>query len=641
MPRYVGLHFASSRSRDHVLSFGVWGWRMRLVHFGVILVVHCLGAQASAADPLWHRSAVLAYRVGADGTASADEVWDVRADSRSVAHSIAQQSYSYVADLEDVELIEAYTLKQDGTKTPVGAGAVLPLAVTTTAAAPQFSATVSRTIVFPAVDAGDTVHYVLRRRGVATLFPGHLTLALAPGPRANLDRVDISLAIPGGLDVRIATAGLEEISPESAPEVARTRRWRLSAAGSGPVTLEASSLPGYAALGDAYAQRAWPQSQPGPAVRALAERLTAGASTPREQARRLYDYVAAEIRYVALFFGQGRIVPRPAETVLAEGFGDCKDHTALLQALLAAKGIASYPALLSLRETYVLPEVAGLSALDHVITYVPALDLYLDTTAPFAPFGLLPPDEYDKPVVLALPTGSRLARIPPMQAGAMRVVTRTRAQIGEDDVVSGETVTVAAGPQAIELRSMAAWVEGRGTAIAAAAKLRQLGTPGTGSFDFGPPGNEAGEYRMAARFILDEPLTDEGEAPFPIPGGLRVFERPGRLLVGRPTEEGGRACYPGRETEEVALELPSGTRLASVPKDVSLTLGGASYMSHYSVADGVLRVQREFAVETAHQSCTAAEYGLMRGVLAAARRDQRVQIALIRGSPSRTVDRQQ
>ena len=53
------------------------------------------------------------------------------------------------------------------------------------------------------------------------------------------------------------------------------------------------------ALGDAYAARAWPKARPGDSVRALADRLTEGVDSPRDQALRLYRHVATEIRYVA------------------------------------------------------------------------------------------------------------------------------------------------------------------------------------------------------------------------------------------------------------------------------------------------------------------------------------------------------
>ncbi len=595
--------------------------------------------------PLWHRSVTIAMEVHADGTADSVETWAVRGDTMGVAHTLAQQSYSIVADLDEVTLLDAATLKaaENGAapvRIPVQPDAVMDQQVTTVAAAPQFSATVARTILFPAVSAGDTVRYTLRRRGLATLFPGAFTATLQPGWRPYLERADITIAFPPGMAVRVEAAGLEETAPMVRPDGGVTRQWRLAgrdgvSARGGAVLLDVSSFADYAALGEAYAVLAQPRSVPGPMVRALAARLTAGIPEQREQALQLYRYVATNVRYVALFLGAGRVVPRDSAVVLAEGFGDCKDHAALLQALLAAQGIEAEPALISLRSLYTLPPAPGLGALNHVITYVPALDLFLDSTAPYAPFGMLPAGEYDKPVVLAGLGTAGLARTPAVPPVHSVLEVSTWAQIGGDDVVSGTTTTEASGPQGIALRAMAAWIEGRGAAGAASVQLRQLGTPGTGGFRFDPPEQDAAlptaGYRVHARFTLDDALVDGGEAPFPLPGGLGVFGRPGKLLLGDAmTEEGGHVCHPGRETEEVALTLPPGARVVAVPPDVSMQAGGARYVSRYRMEGTVLRARREFTVEAARVFCDADAYAAMRGVLAVARRDQRVQVALSR-----------
>lgn len=613
---------------------------MRLTGAAAVLIV--FGAHAAAAaGPLWHRSAKLDYTVGPDGRASATEVWEVRADTSSVAHIIGQQTFSYVADLDRVELMAAYTRKPDGRIIPVPSGSVVDQAVTTTASAPQFTATASRTVVFPQVEAGDTVHYELRRTTMETLFPGEFTVSLAPGSGVIMERAEISLSLPPGRAVRTAAAGLAEAPVEVTPDGKTVRRWRLAPAAAGPIALDASTFADYAALGRAYAARAWPRSRPGEKVRALADRLAPAGLTEQDTVLRLYRHVAREIRYVAKFLGNGRVVPRDAETVLAEGWGDCKDHAALLQALLAAKGIDAEPALISLQNRFDLPDAPGLSALDHVITYVPSLDLFLDSTAPYAPFGLLLASEYDKPVVLAHPVRARLGRTPTMPGGGMVLVTHTNAKIGDDDLVSGHTTTTAAGPQAIALRSMAAWFEGRGTAYAAKIQLQQLGTPGTGSYVFEPPELMAErEYRVEGRFALDEPLVERGTAPFALPGGLSVFGRPGRLLLKtEPTADGLHACYPGREVEEVTLELPPGAQVAQLPKDVQIQSGRASYAAQYAAADGVVTVRRQFTVDTPRQFCSEAEFEPMRKVLNLARRDQQSQISLTRTAEHRVADR--
>jgi tetratricopeptide (TPR) repeat protein len=137
-------------------------------------------------------------------------------------------------------------------------------------------------------------------------------------------------------------------------------------------------------------------------VRSKAAELTRGATTPLERTRRLYDYVARNVRYVSLSFGVGRLQPHAAPEVLQNGFGDCKDKHTLLQALLRAQGIQSYPVLISsYRELD--SDIPSPAQFNHEIT---AVDLgsdltWLDTTAEVAPYGLIMYQLRNKQALLA------------------------------------------------------------------------------------------------------------------------------------------------------------------------------------------------------------------------------------------------
>src|SRR4051794_4177780 len=242
---------------------------MKLVQVVAVLLGLGVGS-AQAAGALWHRSTTLDYQVAADGTSVATEVWEVRADTNAIAHTIAQQSFSYIADLDTVQVVNAYTKKVDGRVIPVSPESILSQAVTTTASAPQFSALSSRTIVFPQVAAGDTVHYELRRTNHEPLFPGEFTLTVEPGGSASVEKADISVALPPGKPLLVAASSLEEGPVEPQPNGGWVRRWHLAETRTGPVAFEASTVPDYAALGRAYAARAWPRSEPGAGVRAVA-----------------------------------------------------------------------------------------------------------------------------------------------------------------------------------------------------------------------------------------------------------------------------------------------------------------------------------------------------------------------------------
>lgn len=139
-------------------------------------------------------------------------------------------------------------------------------------------------------------------------------------------------------------------------------------------------------------------------IRKKAAELTQGATTPAEKTRRLYDYVARNIRYVSLSFGVGRYQPHSPSEVLLNGYGDCKDKHTLLQTLLRAEGIVAYPVLInSFRKLD--PEVPSPAQFDHVITALrlgTSDDLtWLDTTAEVAPYGLIMYQLRNKQAVLA------------------------------------------------------------------------------------------------------------------------------------------------------------------------------------------------------------------------------------------------
>jgi len=47
-----------------------------------------------------------------------------------------------------------------------------------------------------------------------------------------------------------------------------------------------------------------------------------------------------------------------------------------------------------------VPKYPVIGPFNHVITYIPAWNLYLDSTAEMAPYGSLPDDEIDKPTLV-------------------------------------------------------------------------------------------------------------------------------------------------------------------------------------------------------------------------------------------------
>ncbi len=89
---------------------------------------------------------------------------------------------------------------------------------------------------------------------------------------------------------------------------------------------------------------------------------------PGDRAIAALRLVQNEVRYVGIEVGAGGYFARPPETVVDQGFGDCKDKALLLVTLLRALGIAADVALADLDQGYGLSDVLpGAGAFDHMI----------------------------------------------------------------------------------------------------------------------------------------------------------------------------------------------------------------------------------------------------------------------------------
>ena len=82
-------------------------------------------------------------------------------------------------------------------------------------------------------------------------------------------------------------------------------------------------------------------------VDSLLERLTASASSMEDKISRIHEYVAREIRYVSLSELGHRVTPHTVASVEKNRFGDCKDKTAVLVALLRKLELEAYPVLVA------------------------------------------------------------------------------------------------------------------------------------------------------------------------------------------------------------------------------------------------------------------------------------------------------
>jgi Domain of Unknown Function with PDB structure (DUF3857)/Transglutaminase-like superfamily len=240
-----------------------------------------------------------------------------------------------------------------------------------------------------------------------------------------------------------------------------------------------STFPDWAAFADWYGRISELTDEVTPEIAATAKRLTRDAQTDRDKVLALYNYVT-RLRYVAVPLGVNSYRPHAAANVLKNEFGDCKDKANLFNALLHSLDIKAHLVLVP-RFTQAHDQLPGLS-FNHAISCVTLGDqeLWVDTTDEVCRFGMLPPgDPGRKVLVIGGPTNA-LTQLPLPDPREHRLKLHGEVDCtGPADALPVRLSAVASGYADYELRTAAQAAKERAPALPLlAVKLR----PAAGSF---------------------------------------------------------------------------------------------------------------------------------------------------------------
>ena len=225
-------------------------------------------------------------------------------------------------------------------------------------------------IIFPQVEIGSKLYYKSVTQQSEPTITSHYSVNYFFTPHRRYEDTRISLTHPPELPVYAEPrdlSGEKTILPDGKiryeykfsqdkaypPEPNRVELIDFAPG------IQFSTYASYASFASTFQNLMQPKTKVTPQVRALADKLTAEVTTPRDKAQKLYNWVSANIRYVGIDVGSSGFEPHTADEILANQYGDCKDHTVLLESLLLAVGIPSSPALINISDSYQLPKLAG------------------------------------------------------------------------------------------------------------------------------------------------------------------------------------------------------------------------------------------------------------------------------------------
>jgi len=556
-------------------------------------------------------------KVNADGTSETIiEALD-RIETDKGINSFSQSDLGFIKSMAKLEILEAYTITPTGKKIKVTKKNIRERDDSTDTGADIFTDTRHKIIIFPEVSVGSKLYSKTKKTDIKTKFKGHYIFSEFSVPYFKYDYNEINFIVDKRIKLNFANKGFEGglVKETTNQKIYKYVYKQTTATPTEPDMVSlydianyliVSSFDNYAELGEAYQKLAKPKAKPTGFIQGLADGIiaTRGGGDKRAEAKALYEWIVNNIRYVAVYVGNGGLEPHDAESIVKNKYGDCKDHAVLYEALLAARGIKSSPALINLGEAFTLPPYPVISPLNHVITYIPQFDLYIDATAQSVPFGEIPFSDRGKPTVLA--ALKKIGNTPAMKASENIVRTIVKFKIQSDGKIDGISTVAVSGPIETSYRENQVSNVGKDDGKIAAEMLSAYGETGTGRLQFTMPNSFDERYEENGIFTLDPIANFPGPAAMTIPVGLtqgRIYS----ISKDKPleTRKYPYSCFGRTYLDFYTIEFPKKTRITRIPNNIAYNKDGLIYKAIYKKKNNIINVTREMILDDKRMFCEA------------------------------------
>ena len=578
-------------------------------------------------------------RFEADGTSVRETEARIKVQSDAGVQQLGVLNFAYTTANGTMEIPYVRVRKPDGTVVTTPAENIQDMPAEVTRVAPTYSDIHEKHVVVKGLAAGDTLEYLFRFRVTKPEVPNQFWFVYAFVRDAVASDEELEIDVPADKYVRVSSPSLAPIVRTAAGR--RIYSWKTANLGAhkddsdtiprrlAPLpSVELTSFRSWEEVGRWYSELQKPQAAVTPAIQAKAEELTKGITDDDEKVRALYEFVSMQIHYVALSFGVGRFRPHSADDVLGNGYGDCKDKHTLLQALLRAQGIDSWPVLVNAVQEFDA-DTPSPGQFNHLITAVPrGKEIYwLDTTPEVAPFRLLLANLRGREALAMPGSGAaslmKLPDVPPLASSSQFIA---EGKLSPDGTLQTHMERKVSGEQEVLLR-----LAFRNVPQAQWKELVQQVSNGTGF------GGEVSNITAAAPADASKPFAfsydytrkqysdwDNGRIGPPLPiFGVEAVKNDKRKPV-EPFYLGA----PGELDYRAKVELPAGYTLMP-PKAVDIVRDFAEYHATYAFDHGVFTAERKLVIKK--QFVEVAAWDEYRSFGSAVSDDENNYITLVSG----------
>jgi hypothetical protein len=192
------------------------------------------------------------------------------------------------------------------------------------------------------------------------------------------------------------------------------------------------------------------QELPSETIKTVSE-LVKGASSDKEKARLIYQYLQKKTRYISVQVGIGGYQPFAASEVDRLSYGDCKALVNYAQSLLKAVNIKSFYCVVfagNMKKS-IDPDFASMDQGNHIILCLPFEKdtTWLECTSQDNPFGYLGTFTDDRYVLACTPEGGQVLKTPPLRTVKNKLKREAELVLAADGSLKGNVMTIFSGSQ--------------------------------------------------------------------------------------------------------------------------------------------------------------------------------------------------
>jgi len=365
-------------------------------------------------------------------------------------------------------------------------------------------------------------------------------------------------------------------------------------------------------VGAFYDNLARDRMAPNPDIAAKAAELTAGKTDFYDKTEAIAEFVQKQIRYFVIEKGIGGRQPHPAADIFHNRYGDCKDKSTLLSAMLSTVGIHSALVLVDTHRGFVDPSAPSVLG-NHAIAAVQIPDGYdsaklrsvvttksgrryliVDPTWDKTAFGQLEHNLQGGYAVLVEGKDSEIVRIPVLKPELNTIHRSAALQLQTDGSLKGSVTEARFGDLSEYRREL---YTGGDAKEQSSFLNRTLGRDFT-SFS-------VSDVKVENAAVFNKDLTTSFNL-----SADRYAHPMGSLLMVRPRVLGTEGLTTDRkprlvpidleetmqEKDDFTIQLPDGYALDEMPEPVKLDMGFASYESSTQLDGNALHYTRTYTV---------------------------------------------